>query len=135
MGSLAVTTAMCVYVFEMHACAYPSVCACKYKEQTTRLYSNRWINIRENRRRFSQRKRVEPLEKNIANFLFVDMRIGMNNIVWCVCLYLGLFLFCLCACMTAMTGLYPPPIPQWHGSIDKICFDRPPSSPSFLTAP
>lgn len=81
---------------------------------------------------FRQRKRVEPLKKTpknciIAIFFCVDMRIGTNNIVWRVCLYLGLFCSvvcaCVCACMCmlhastmAMTGLDPPP--PAHNSVE-----------------
>lgn len=117
----------------MHACACPSVCACKFNEQTTWLYPNQWINFRENRRLFFFPKewglshQKPPKNCIIATFFCVDMRIGTNNIVWLVCLYLGLFcsVVCACVCMRVYAAdqhngndwSWPPPPPA-HNSVE-----------------
>lgn len=44
------------------------------------------------------------------------MRIGTNNVLWCVCLYLGLFLFCVFMCVCA--------VGQHNGS-DWSCLPQP----------
>lgn len=92
----------------MHACSYPNhlfTCAHKFNEQTTCLCASVgktiwWINIRG--RVMFPRKDGLVIGKNIVIFLCVDMRIGTNNVLWCVCLYLGLFLFCVVMCVSAV---------------------------------